>query len=160
MATDIHYTTYQILLGAKGKHQITWAKSQWVITIWKQIELNRQMGWNHPNFQLAHLFLLIFVLSPREDSISVELFTKLFFGCLQLSTWVLSTTDWWSSQHFSERKNTPLTFFFCFYLIYVQFFSSSLFSIENWWCAVIGCFMSEEKTDCLPLVQVAPFSKL
>ena len=106
----------------------------------------------------AHLFLLIFVLSPREDSISVELFTKLFFGCLQLSTWVLSTTDWWSSQHFSERNNPLLISFFLFYLRTI--FASSLFSIENWWCAVIGCFMSEEKTDCLPLVQVAPFTKL
>ena len=160
MATDIHYTTYQILLGAKGKHQITWAKSQWVITIWKQIKLKEGTNWLESSKLPVHLFLLIFVLCPREDSISVELFTKLFFGCLQLSTWVLSTTDWWSSQHFSERNNTPLISFFCFYLIYVQFFSSSLFSIENWWCAVIGCFMSEEKTDCLPLVQVAPFTKL
>ena len=124
----------------------------------KQIELKEETNGLESSKHPAHLFLLIFVLSPREDSISVELFTKLFFGCLQLSTWVLSTTDWWSSQHFSERNNT--TVFFCFCLIYVQFFSSSLFSIENWWCAVIGCFMSEEKTDCLPLVQVAPFTKL
>ena len=28
MATDIHYTTYQIVLGAKGKNQIIWAKTQ------------------------------------------------------------------------------------------------------------------------------------
>ena len=126
----------------------------------KQIELKEETNGLESSKLPAHLFLLIFVLSPREDSISVELFTKLFFGCLQLSTWVLSTTDWWSFQHFSERNNTPLISFFLFLSYLRTIFSSSLFSIENWWCAVIGCFMSEEKTDCLPLVQVAPFTKL
>ena len=92
----------------------------------------------------AHLFLLIFLLSPRDDSITVELFTKLFFGCLQLSTWVLSTTDWWSSQHFSERNNTLLISFFLF-LSYLRtiFFFFAVFHRElmmrcNWMFHVWG----------------------
>ena len=104
----------------KGKNQSIWAKTQWVTLIRKQIELKEETNGLESSKLPTHLFLLIFVLSPREDSISVELFTKLFFGCLQLSTWVLSTTDWWSSRHFSERNNTPLILFFWF--TFVQFF--------------------------------------
>ena len=63
------------------------------------------------------------------------------------------------STFFRKKQHTTVIFFL--FLSYLRtIFSSSLFSIENWWCAVIGCFMSEEKTDCLPLVQVAPFTKL
>ena len=88
-------------------------------------------------------------------------------------SWVVHETLLWLSStfHMSSFHNRLMEFstffrkkqhitdtFFLFYLRTI--FSSSLFSIENWWCAVIGCFMSEEKTDCLPLVQVAPFTKL
>ena len=88
-------------------------------------------------------------------------------------SWVVHETLLWLSStfHMSSFHNRLMEFptffrkkphtsdtFFLFYLRTI--FCSSLFSIENWWCAVIGCFMSEEKTDCLPLVQVAPFTKL
>ena len=80
----------------------------------------------------------------------------------------LSSTFHMSSFHnrlmefstFFRKKQHTTDIFFLFFSYLRTIFSSSLFSIENWWCAVIGCFMSEEKTDCLPLVQVAPFTKL
>ena len=90
-------------------------------------------------------------------------------------SWVVHETLLWLSStfHMSSfhnrlmefstffRKKQHTTDIFFLFLSYLRtIFSSSLFSIENWWCAVIGCFMSEEKTDCLPLVQVAPFTKL